>query len=127
MTPGSGTAGVGVGARPTLGALRADRLRRAALRAPLFLAGRDFLAIFRRPDIFLLADFEADFFRRGAFRLDLFLATVSPPLQHVLGSRNPIHHKGDPLSRRPPNDGFSSDSRRRGADSTRARTIAPRR
>ena len=102
MTPGPGPAGVGVGARPTLGALPADRLR-AALRAPLFLAGRDFLAIFRRPDIFLLEDLE-DFFRRGAFRLDLFLATVSPPYDHLLGSRNPIHHKGDPLSRRRPND-----------------------
>jgi len=86
MTPGTGPAGVGVGARPTLVALRPDRLC-AALRAPLFLAGRDFLAIFRRPDIFLFEDLEADFFRRGAFRLDLFLATVSPPLQHVLGSR----------------------------------------
>src|SRR5262245_4673987 len=103
MTPGAGPAGDGVGARPTLGALPAD-LRRAALRPPLFLAGRDFLAILRRPDILLLEDLEDDFFRRGAFRLDLFLATVSPPLDHVLGSRNPIHHKGDPLSRRPRND-----------------------
>ena len=102
MEPGAGPAGVGVGARPTLGALVTDRFRRGALRALLFLAGRDFLAIFRRPDVFLLEDLEADFFRRGAFRLDLFLATVSPPFQHVLGNRNPIHHKGDPLSRRTP-------------------------
>ena len=95
----------GVGARPILGAaFGADRLRRGALRALVFLAGRDFLAIFRRADFradaFLFEDLEAAFLRRGAFRLDAFLATVSPPLQHMFGNRNPIHHKGDPLSRR---------------------------
>jgi hypothetical protein len=104
MTSGAGPGGVGVGARPTLGAFGADRLRRGALRALVFLAGRDFPAIFRRVDFrtdaFRLEDLEADFFRRGAFRFDAFLAKISPPLQHVFGNRNPIHHKGDPLSRR---------------------------
>ena len=105
VAAGAGLGGAGMGAR--LGAaFGADRLRRGALRALLFLAGRDFLAIFRRVDFradaFRFEDLEADFFRRGAFRLDAFLATVSPPLQHVFGYRNPIHHKGDPLSRRRP-------------------------
>ncbi|OLD66603.1 MAG: hypothetical protein AUI52_03380 [Acidobacteria bacterium 13_1_40CM_2_68_10] len=92
MMSDAGLGVAGVGARPILGAaFGADRLRRGALRALVFLAGRDFLAIFRRADFradaFFFEDLEADFFRRGAFRLDAFLATVSPPLQHMFGNR----------------------------------------
>src|SRR6266545_2729108 len=104
MTSGAGLGGVGAGVRPALGAaFRTEVLRRGAVRTRALLAGRDFLAILRRAglraDARLFEALRAAFFRRGAFRLDAFLATVSPPLQRLLTNRNPIHHKGDPLSR----------------------------
>ena len=75
--------GTGLGVLRTLDA--EGRLR-GALRAPAFRAELDFPVIFLFRDAFravafLFIPFPADRFRRGAFRLDFFLATVSPPLQ----------------------------------------------
>src|SRR5947208_5975637 len=83
---GPGLGGAGAGERRDLGAaFRAEDLRLADLRAPVFRAGRDFLATFLRvglrADAFRFEALPAAFLRRGAFRLDLFFATVSPPPQ----------------------------------------------
>ena len=75
--------GTGLGMLRTL---EAEGRLRGALRVPPFRAALDFPDIFFLRDAFravafLFIPLPADRFGRGAFRLDFFLATVSPPLQ----------------------------------------------
>jgi hypothetical protein len=103
LDEGAGSCGsfgvMGTGLRPARdAAFRAGDLRLGDLRDPVFRAGRDFLATFLRvalrADAFRFEALPAAFFRRGAFRLDFFFATVSPPPQRMFGSRTQYITRG---------------------------------